>query len=359
MTPADLSRRRAASLHRGDHHGGHGGAATARSCCATSSSYRRSAIAEGEQGPSASTCCRPAPIRRARERLARLLARRASRCGAPRSRSRQAADGSPAGTYVVPVGAAGRPRCCGTCWSPHVAAAGCVREGAGAPPEEAAGRPDLRRHRLEPAARVRRRGRASDATRDRVAEAPDAPPGRRHGVVAAAPCASPLPAARSAICCRGARPPRRPSSRRCGVGCAMRTAERLHAQRPGYPARHRDRPRTRTTAPMSRPRWARWSPGTASRSSPIDSAFVESGISLGSSQVVPLKTPRVLLAWDAPTSSAVRRLGALRARAPLRPARDGRARRLAAARRPRRATTSSCCRRATTRRIGGDAGAAR
>jgi hypothetical protein len=36
---------------------------------------------------------------------------------------------------------------------------------------------------------------------------------------------------------------------------------------------------------------------------PVASAFVESGISLGSNQVVALKAPRVLLAWDAPTSS--------------------------------------------------------
>lgn len=35
---------------------------------------------------------------------------------------------------------------------------------------------------------------------------------------------------------------------------------------------------------------------------PIDSAFVESGISLGSNQVTALKAPRVLLAWDAPTN---------------------------------------------------------
>lgn len=35
----------------------------------------------------------------------------------------------------------------------------------------------------------------------------------------------------------------------------------------------------------------------------IDSAFTEAGLSLGSNQVVALKAPRVLLAWDAPTSS--------------------------------------------------------
>ncbi len=36
---------------------------------------------------------------------------------------------------------------------------------------------------------------------------------------------------------------------------------------------------------------------------PIDSTFVESGISLGSGQVQPLKAPKVLMTWDSPTSS--------------------------------------------------------
>lgn len=35
----------------------------------------------------------------------------------------------------------------------------------------------------------------------------------------------------------------------------------------------------------------------------IDSAFVDSGVSLGSNEVATLKAPKVLLAWDAPTSS--------------------------------------------------------
>lgn len=35
----------------------------------------------------------------------------------------------------------------------------------------------------------------------------------------------------------------------------------------------------------------------------LDSAFVSEGVSLGSNQVVTLKAPKVLLAWDAPTSS--------------------------------------------------------
>ena len=36
---------------------------------------------------------------------------------------------------------------------------------------------------------------------------------------------------------------------------------------------------------------------------PIDSTYVESGTSLGSNEVAFLKKPRVLLAWDTPTSS--------------------------------------------------------
>jgi len=37
---------------------------------------------------------------------------------------------------------------------------------------------------------------------------------------------------------------------------------------------------------------------------PIDTAYVDSGISLGSNEVVALKAPRVLLAWDAPAQSS-------------------------------------------------------
>src|SRR5690606_5105986 len=36
---------------------------------------------------------------------------------------------------------------------------------------------------------------------------------------------------------------------------------------------------------------------------PIDSAFVDRGVSLGSNLVAALKAPRVLLAWDTPASS--------------------------------------------------------
>ena len=66
----------------------------------------------------------------------------------------------------------------------------------------------------------------------------------------------------------------------------------------------------------------------------IDTAFVDSGMSLGSGSMVALKAPRVVMAWDSRHAADVRRVDALHARAPLRPARDGGARRLARPRRP-------------------------
>ena len=35
----------------------------------------------------------------------------------------------------------------------------------------------------------------------------------------------------------------------------------------------------------------------------VDSGYPDAGVSLGSSKVRPLRAPRVLLAWDTPTSS--------------------------------------------------------
>src|SRR5207342_3537214 len=43
--------------------------------------------------------------------------------------------------------------------------------------------------------------------------------------------------------------------------------------------------------------------GTGAEIVPLDSGWVDSGTSLGSSDVVWLKAPRVVLAWDAPTQS--------------------------------------------------------
>jgi hypothetical protein len=76
---------------------------------------------------------------------------------------------------------------------------------------------------------------------------------------------------------------------------------------------------------------------------PITETWTDEGISLGSGQVVPLKPPRVLLAWDAPTQSLCR-LGPLRPRAPLRPARNGDARVDACELRHEPGMTSLCCR---------------
>ena len=80
---------------------------------------------------------------------------------------------------------------------------------------------------------------------------------------------------------------------------------------------------------------------------PIDSTYVESGTSLGSNENAFLKKPRVLLAWDTPTSSLSagwtryvleRRFG--------QPVTAVRTARSAAPTSP--TSTSSCCRRATT-----------
>ena len=57
--------------------------------------YRRSAVAEGEKGPVREYCSYPATIRRAPTRWRGIWPRRASKCGAPTSRSRWATASCP------------------------------------------------------------------------------------------------------------------------------------------------------------------------------------------------------------------------------------------------------------------------
>ena len=99
---ADLSRRRHAPLQRRHHHRRSPRRATASGCCATTSSTAAAPIAEGEKGadPRVRDRARARPV--ARRRCWRATwRRRASRCGAPRSRSRSAARTVPAGAYLV------------------------------------------------------------------------------------------------------------------------------------------------------------------------------------------------------------------------------------------------------------------
>ena len=61
--------------------------------------------------------------------------------------------------------------------------------------------------------------------------------------------------------------------------------------------------RTAENAPDLVPSLSRLASEHRAEVAAVESAFVDAGISLGSNQVVPLKAPRVLLAWDTPTSS--------------------------------------------------------
>ena len=129
-----------------------------------------------------------------------------------------------------------------------------------------------------------------------------------------------------AISCRGASAGRGAHGRRRrrrACACTAWAARSRSADAP-IPSAPRScaRPATRPTCRRACRRWPRstaprscpstrpmWSP--APRSAATTSAFV--------------KAPRVLLAWDQPTSTPVGRLDALRARAPLRPEDDHRA----------------------------------
>ena len=93
---------------------------------------------------------------------------------------------------------------------------------------------------------------------------------------------------------------------------------RVHAERPPLSDRHRVHPQRRRTPPISTrssPRWPRSTAPSWCRSIRRGSTTAPRSAATTSRA---LKTPKVLLAWDTPTQDAVRRLDALRARAPLR-----------------------------------------
>ena len=109
--------------------------------------------------------------------------------------------------------------------------------------------------------------------------------------------------ARWAISCRGERPPPRSRSRPCSRTCACAASAARSRSTAGD---SRSAPRSsvsRRIRPISTRGWRRSPPGTAPTSCAIDSTYVESGTSLGSNENAFLKKPRVLLAWDTPTSS--------------------------------------------------------
>ena len=109
---------------------------------------------------------------------------------------------------------------------------------------------------------------------------------------------------RSPTCCRGAAARRRRLARRCarGFACTRRRRPFTAAGRT-FAHGHRDRSRGRELPTDLRETLGAIAARHGAEVVPFDSGWVDSGISLGSSDVVPLKTPRIALAWDAPTQS--------------------------------------------------------
>ena len=126
--------------------------------------YRRTAISDGEKVATREYVL-IARIRSDAGRSARREPRQPGHRRAPRGGGLHDwhADRSPAGAYLV-SNAQPSGRLLRNLLEPDVHAARGVRQGAGSPPQEAAGRSDLRRHRVEPAGRFRRGG-ASRARR--------------------------------------------------------------------------------------------------------------------------------------------------------------------------------------------------
>ena len=204
-----------------------------------------------------------------------MLATRASTCC---SRPRRSQVGTPRRSPPAPTRvrrAAGRPPGAEPARSVDCAAR-CVRQGAGSAPAAPAARPDVRRHRLEPAA-------AYDV---------EVAPALAHHRAARRRCRRPTRRRRrsrssrrprSATCCPGARrgAPDAPTRRRRAARPDRRRG--LHGRRPRLSNGHRDRPLAENPADLAAT-LSRWSPRHRADVVAIDSALREAGISLGSNE---------------------------------------------------------------------------
>ncbi len=113
------------------------------------------------------------------------------------------------------------------------------------------------------------------------------------------PCRRP----RSPTCCRGAATRPAPSTRCFGPACAC---TRPAAASPSAPRPMRPAPRLSVWPNLARASARRWPASSRRHGVPVvalDSGWVDRGVSLGSGDVAALKVPRIVLAWDAPTSS--------------------------------------------------------
>ena len=299
--------------------------------------FRRAAVRDGEQGPVRQYVLVPGPDPDRARRLADLLLGQGIEVRLLAAEARSGDRVFPAGSFVVPLAQpAGR-----LARNPARSArldGRRLREGAGAAAEEAARRRDLRRDRLEPAPRVRRRVRRSGrAPRRRAApvrrDAPAAPRARggQGGLAAAVGHGDGRRRGRGApgraqgACGRGGLPARRP---RVAGGDRDRASGR-------EPGRHRRAARPDRAGARGRGRGGR--------------LRLRRGGSLARERARPVPA----------RSRASCSRGTGRRRASPRDGRDGcssgatasRSRRCASARSgasTSRDSTSSCCRRATT-----------
>ena len=260
--------------------------------------YRRSAVAEGEKGPVREYVLVPGHDPSRADRLARNLAtqgievRRAEEAVTIGGRT------VPAGAYLV-SNAQPSGRLIRNLLDLDTDAVGRVHRPAGSAAPAPPARSDLRHHRVEPAAGLRRRGR--DQRRRAGDRDVDAGAGQLRRRAARR---APWPPARSATSCRGARRPRRSRPTRSTQG--LRVAERRRRLHAGRARAIRSAPRwcaPPAIPPTCRRGWRRWPTKHGAEVVPIDSAYVESGTSLGSPENGFIKAPRVLLAWDTPTST--------------------------------------------------------
>jgi hypothetical protein len=255
--------------------------------------YRRSAVAEGEKSASREYVLLPGHDPALAARLARILVGQGIEV-------RQAADAFKVGAREVPAGAylvsAAQPsgRLLRNLLDPHV------------PQPEAFVKEQDRR----------RRQRLGDQIYDVTAWSLPAlfdvevvtsgqawSPRSTRVTAAAAPAAAPLPPAKVAYLLRwGSETP-------AAVNALLAAGIRVHQASRPFTIGTTEYPvgtaivRAAELGPGHRERLAAVVAQRGVPTVPLDSGWVDGGISLGSNDVVTLKAPRVVLAWDAPTSS--------------------------------------------------------
>ena len=256
--------------------------------------YRRSAVAEGEKGPIREYVIVPGQDASRADLLARNLATQGIEVRRARNRSSSRAHHSRRRLHRVER-AADRAHDSQPARSENRAVGG-VHQTAGRAPQDAAQRSDLRHHRVEPADAVRR-GVADESLRDQRQDDDGAGAVRR-----AVPGAA-------AAGVEGRIPDAVGIGRGALSADAMRQGIRIRSVGGAFTHIGRRYPigtafiRNSENAADLNARLAALAVKHGAEMVPIDSTWVDEGTSLGSNEVAPLKTPKVLLVWDTPTQS--------------------------------------------------------